>query len=133
MTRVPEGTSPGAGGGLTVQRRRSEGRIERREPRGERVEGRTGCKFTVPLICMARKPSARRTPPGRPSRLPAPAAPAVGDEVQISDAANLIEKIQQMPDIRQDRVASIRQIAQGDYETPARLDAAVSRLLDEIG
>ena len=71
----------------------------------------------------------------RPSQSPSSAsAPSVGDEVQISDAANLIEKIQQMPDIRQDRVASIRaQIAQGDYETPARLDAAVSRLLDEIG
>ena len=71
----------------------------------------------------------------RPAQSPPSAsAPAVGDEVQISDAAKLIEKMQQIPDIRQDRVASIRaQIAQGAYETPARLDAAVSRLLDEIG
>jgi negative regulator of flagellin synthesis FlgM len=71
----------------------------------------------------------------KPSQPPSSAAsPAVGDEVQISDAAKLIEQMQQIPDIRQDRVASIRaQIAQGAYETPERLDAAVSRLLDEIG
>ena len=71
----------------------------------------------------------------RPAQPPSDVnTPAVGDEVQISDAAKLIEKMQQIPDIRQDRVASIRaQIAQGAYETPERLDAAVSRLLDEIG
>jgi len=71
----------------------------------------------------------------RPAQSPSNiSAPAGGDEVQISDAAKLIEQMQQMPDIRQDRVASIRaQIAQGTYETPNRLDTAVSRLLDEIG
>jgi anti-sigma28 factor (negative regulator of flagellin synthesis) len=40
----------------------------------------------------------------------------------------------QAPDIRQDRVNSIRaQIASGTYETAGKLDTAVSRLLDEIG
>jgi negative regulator of flagellin synthesis FlgM len=71
----------------------------------------------------------------KPAQSPTSAgAASIGDEVQISDAAKLIEKMQQIPDVRQDRVASIRaQIAQGAYETPQRLDAAVSRLLDEIG
>lgn len=57
----------------------------------------------------------------------------IRDEVNISDAARLMEQVHQTPDIRQDRVNSIRaQIASGTYETPEKLDLAVSRLLDEI-
>jgi negative regulator of flagellin synthesis FlgM len=63
-----------------------------------------------------------------------PESAPIQDEVQISDAARLVEQVQQVPDIRQDRVDAIRaQIAAGTYETPAKLDIAVSRLLDEIG
>ena len=58
----------------------------------------------------------------------------IRDELQISDAARLVEQAQQAPDIRQDRVNAIRaQIANGTYETPDKLDMALSRLLDEIG
>jgi negative regulator of flagellin synthesis FlgM len=72
------------------------------------------------------------------ARLSQPASRAesapIQDEVQISDAARLVEQAQQAPDIRQDRVQAIRaQIAAGTYETPEKLDIAVSRLLDEIG
>ncbi|MDP6556758.1 MAG: flagellar biosynthesis anti-sigma factor FlgM [Pirellulaceae bacterium] len=39
-----------------------------------------------------------------------------------------------MPDVRTDRVAELRaQIASGAYETDAKLDVALDRLLDEIG
>jgi len=67
-----------------------------------------------------------------------PASPAgsapISDELQISDAGRLAEQVHQLPDIRQDRVASIRaQIASGTYETADKLDIALSRLLDEIG
>ncbi len=66
---------------------------------------------------------------------------AIYDEVNISDSAHsvfdsarLVEQAKQAPDIRQDRVNSIRaQIASGTYETSGKLDTAVSRLLDEIG
>jgi negative regulator of flagellin synthesis FlgM len=79
--------------------------------------------------------------PPHTARASSPASPAaevgsspIQDEVQISDAARLIEQTQQVPDVRQDRVDAIRaQIAQGTYETPEKLDVAVSRLLDEIG
>jgi negative regulator of flagellin synthesis FlgM len=58
----------------------------------------------------------------------------IADELQISDAALAVERANQAPDIRQDRVAAIRaQIAAGTYETPEKLDIAVERLLDEIG
>ncbi len=58
----------------------------------------------------------------------------IKDEVNISDAARLIEQVKQAPDIRQDRVQAIRaQIASGTYETSDKLSKAVSGLLDEIG
>ncbi len=58
----------------------------------------------------------------------------IQDELQISNAGMLMEQIGNIPSIRQDRVAEIRQqIANGLYETPEKLDVALERLLDEIG
>lgn len=67
-----------------------------------------------------------------------PAAPTEGtpikDEVNISDAARFIEQAAKVPEVRQERIDSIReQIANGTYETQAKFDVAVDRLLDEIG
>ena len=63
----------------------------------------------------------------------ADAAP-IQDELSRSDAAQMVDRVRQTPDIRQDRVASLRaQIANGSYETPDKLDVALNRLLDEIG
>lgn len=56
------------------------------------------------------------------------------DELQISDAGRLVDLANQVPDIRQDRVNSIRaQLAAGTYETPDKLDVALNRFLDEVG
>jgi negative regulator of flagellin synthesis FlgM len=59
------------------------------------------------------------------------------DEVQISpaaQAAGYVDQVNSLPDIRQDRVAALRAaIADGSYETPDKLDAALNGLLDEIG
>lgn len=61
-----------------------------------------------------------------------PSAPA--DQLDISQAGELAARLSEIPDIRSDRVASIRAaIANGTYETAQKLDTAVSRLLDEIG
>ena len=63
-----------------------------------------------------------------------PESAQIADEVNISDAARLVEQVQQMPDIREDRVEAVRQqIAAGAYETSDKLNTAVERLLDEIG
>ncbi len=71
------------------------------------------------------------------SRLSEPAAPrsaAIEDELQISDAAQMMDRVHDMPDIRQDLVQRIRaEIASGGYETDEKLDVALGRLLDEIG
>jgi negative regulator of flagellin synthesis FlgM len=59
---------------------------------------------------------------------------SMSDSVEISDAGRLAEQMSQIPDIRQDRVNSIRaQIAAGTYETDAKMSVALDRLLDEIG
>lgn len=58
----------------------------------------------------------------------------IRDELQLSDAAQLVEQARGLSEIRQDRVNAIRaQLAAGTYETPEKLDLAVARLLDEIG
>ena len=58
----------------------------------------------------------------------------MNDTVEISDAGRLAEQMSQIPEIRQDRVNAIRaQIANGTYETDAKLSVALDRLLDEIG
>jgi len=56
------------------------------------------------------------------------------DQLDISPEADFVAQARDLPDIREDRVASIRaQIKNGTYETPDKLDAALSSLLDEIG
>ncbi len=65
------------------------------------------------------------------------------DQVDISAEAELnsqtIEmidqlQIQDLPEIRTDRVAQIREaIESGTYETEEKLNVAIDRLLDEIG
>ena len=55
------------------------------------------------------------------------------DELEISSEASMVAQIYDVPDVRMDRVAEIReQIAQGVYETSEKLDVAVGRLLNEI-
>ena len=67
---------------------------------------------------------------------PSSASPSgpIQDEVQISEAGRLMGQVQDMPDIRWNRVNQIRaQIAEGTYETDEKLNIALGRLLDEIG
>ena len=69
--------------------------------------------------------------PASPSASPASAQPV--DELSISAEGASISQVRGSADIRADRVARIRaEIASGIYETDAKLDAAVERLLDEV-
>ena len=63
-----------------------------------------------------------------------PAGASTTDEVQLSTAAQLLDAVRELPEIRADRVAQLRAaIASGEYETPERIEGALARLLDEIG
>ena len=55
-----------------------------------------------------------------------------GDRVELSAHATLLNRLLQMPDVRTELVERVRQaIADGTYETPEKLDAAVAKLLKE--
>jgi len=74
-------------------------------------------------------------PHGRVTRPEAvDAGSPIQDELQLSDAARLLDKVHDLPDVRWDRIAKIKaEIANGAYETEEKLQIAVERLLDEIG
>ena len=58
----------------------------------------------------------------------------IQDELEISNAGQLVDRVHDMPEIRQDRVNEIRaKIADGTYETDEKLEIALGQLLDEIG
>jgi len=65
--------------------------------------------------------------------MPATAPGGVSDVVEISTAAALAAKIQEVPDVRADLVASVKhEIEAGTYETPERIEAAIDKLLDDL-
>ena len=70
----------------------------------------------------------------RPAEQSAPTGGLSGsDEISISPEADLLSRIHELPEIRQERVDEIRaELAAGTYETDEKLDVAVSRLLDEF-
>jgi anti-sigma28 factor (negative regulator of flagellin synthesis) len=54
------------------------------------------------------------------------------DEVHVSSVATLLNKLRENP-IREELVAEVReQIEQGTYETPEKLDAAISELETDL-
>jgi negative regulator of flagellin synthesis FlgM len=68
-----------------------------------------------------------------PAASNAPASIDTADELQLSPAAELAGKLSDIPDVRWDRVNTIKAaIADGTYMTGDKMDVALDRLLDEI-
>ena len=66
-----------------------------------------------------------------------PATPAtqvpLTDKLQLSGVSHMLATLKAGGDIRADKVASIRQqIEAGRYESDAKLDAAIDRLMDDL-
>ena len=101
--------------------------------RGSSPSGRHfACKSTDLLNSTALNPLTLRT--FRTGNTQATSSTSQTDQVDISPAAQLAGQVSDIPDIRQDRVASLKAaIASGTYETEDKLNTAVDRLLDEIG
>ena len=58
---------------------------------------------------------------------------SVTDTVEISEIARLAAKIQDIPDVRQDLVASAKaEIAEGTFETPQRIEVAIDNLMEDL-
>lgn len=57
----------------------------------------------------------------------------VGDRAEISEVARLLNKLSEVPEIRMDRVAELRELIQsGRYETAERIQQAVDKILEEL-
>lgn len=57
-----------------------------------------------------------------------------GDRVELSRHARLLDQLRRLPEVRTDLVEQIRRsIETGTYETPEKLDAAIERLLEDLG
>lgn len=76
---------------------------------------------------------------GAQAARPAEAAPQTGaaqplaDRLEISEAGRIASQLAEIPDVRWERVESLRAaIAGGAYETDDKLNVALDRLLDEI-
>jgi len=55
------------------------------------------------------------------------------DRVEFSQQAQLLEKIHQLPDVRQDKIDAVKDaISNNTYLTHDRLDIAVNRMIDEM-
>lgn len=55
------------------------------------------------------------------------------DRVELSEHARFMDSLRQLPAIRTDLVEAVREaISNGTYETPEKLDIAVSHLLDDL-
>ena len=55
----------------------------------------------------------------------------LGDRVELSRHALLLDRLRNLPGVREDLVQTVRQaIADGTYATDAKLDIAVQRMLD---
>lgn len=57
----------------------------------------------------------------------------IGDRLEISEVARLLDKLASVPDIRMDRVAELRAlILSGQYETPEKIARTVEKILEEL-
>lgn len=76
---------------------------------------------------------------GRGAPQPVEAPPAVRrlsagtDRVELSDMARYLSRLNELPEIRAELVERVRaEIAAGRYETPEKLEAAITGILEEF-
>lgn len=70
---------------------------------------------------------------GGPPSTKSTESPQGADQLDISPEADMISRVHELPDVRAERVADLKQqIEAGTYETTEKLDVAVGRLLDEL-
>jgi anti-sigma28 factor (negative regulator of flagellin synthesis) len=93
------------------------------------MSGINGVGANTPLqkINVA-QPVSKAIPANAPKALP------LTDKVQLSHVNQMMATLKAGGDIRADKVAAIRaQLEAGTYETEAKLDKAIDRLIDDLG
>jgi len=78
-------------------------------------------------------PVARRVAGEPGSSAPSQTLTRPSDRVELSERARLLSKLAALPDVRSDLVDRVRrEIANGTYESDAKIDGAVQGVLDEL-
>ena len=68
----------------------------------------------------------------QPVASPSVAAPR--DELEISSAGKMLDRLSESPEVRAERLAQIKEaIENGTYDTDEKLEAALSRMFDSLG
>ena len=81
---------------------------------------------------------SQATTPGRAARQlqqasDAPVAARSADRAEFSKAAQLLSKLSELPEVRQDLIDRVRsEIVAGTYETPEKLDEAIAKLIVDL-
>jgi negative regulator of flagellin synthesis FlgM len=86
-------------------------------------------------VSAALAPTLHRAGPRVADARPVNGSTAVrgDDRVEFSRAAQLLSKLHELPDVRQDLVDRVKnEIASGTYETPDKLDAALESLSEDL-
>ena len=83
---------------------------------------------------VGKVPTSAPTAPTTPVEVTAPAVESADvDHVDFSQQAQMLEKIQQLPSVRQQRIDAIKDaIATNTYLTNDKLDLAINRMIDGV-
>jgi negative regulator of flagellin synthesis FlgM len=93
------------------------------------VQGPGSLQRSVPISPVKSAPG--QSTAGAKSQTPASSKP--NDEVQISSAGQLLDKLSKSPEVRAERLAQIKAaIASGEYDSDEKLEAAMMSLLQSI-
>lgn len=79
---------------------------------------------------------ARAVAPTTNVSQPPTASPVVApqDELEISSAGKMLDRLSETPEIRAERLAQIQEaIESGAYDTDEKLEAALSKMFDSLG
>jgi flagellar biosynthesis anti-sigma factor FlgM len=72
--------------------------------------------------------AAGATPPSKP------VVTIPQDELEISQAGKMLDRLSETPEVRAERIAHIKEaIENGTYDTDEKLEAALSKMLDSLG
>ena len=77
---------------------------------------------------------ARAVSPATAQPVATPSVTAPQDELEISSAGKMLDRLSETPEIRAERLAQIKEaIENGAYDTDEKLEAALSRMFDSLG
>ncbi len=75
----------------------------------------------------------RRIQPQPPAESVNAVPGGIGDRLEISEVARLLERLASVPEIRMDRVEQLRAlILSGQYETPDKIARVVEKIMEEL-